>query len=115
MNLHVSVTHPDPGTALVEVSGEIDVATTPELRSTLHELADDDAVRTVIVDLDGVDFIDSSGLGVLIGCSRRLRSRGEGRELKLVCSRVNLLRVFEITGLDGVFPMHPSVSEALNA
>jgi len=113
MNLNVSVTRPEPGTAVVEVTGEIDVATTPQLRATLHELADDDAVRTVVVDLDGVDFIDSSGLGVLIGCSRRLRSRGEGRELRLVCTRVNLVRVFEITGLDGVFPMHGSVPEAL--
>lgn len=115
MNLNVNVSRPDPSTALVKVGGEIDVATTPQLRSTLHDLADDESVMTVVVDLDGVDFIDSSGLGVLIGCSRRLRARGDGRDLKLVCSRVNLLRVFEITGLDAVFPMHPSVPEALNA
>jgi anti-sigma B factor antagonist len=115
MNLNVTVARPDPSTALVEVVGEIDVATTPQLRSVLHELADEDGVSTVVVDLDGVDFIDSSGLGALIGCSRRLRSHGDGRELKLVCSRVNLLRVFEITGLDGVFPLHASVPEALKA
>ena len=115
INLNVSVTRPSTATALATVSGEVDVATTPQLRSTLHELADDESVRTVIVDLDGVDFIDSSGLGVLIGCARRLRSRGDGRELRLVCSRVNLLRVFEITGLDGVFPMHATVADALDA
>jgi anti-sigma B factor antagonist len=115
VNLDVSVQRPDPSTALVQVRGEIDVATTPRLRSMLHGLADEEGVHTMVIDLDGVEFIDSSGLGVLIGCSRRLRARGEGRELKLVCSRVNLLRVFEITGLDGVFPMHSSLPEALNA
>jgi anti-sigma B factor antagonist len=115
MNLNVTVVRPEPAIALVEVMGEIDVATTPQLRSVLHELADDESASTVLVDLDGVDFIDSSGLGALIGCSRRLRSRGDGRELRLVCSRVNLLRVFEITGLDGVFPMHASVPDAMKA
>jgi len=113
MNLDVSVSRPDAVTALVEVAGEIDVATTPRLRSTLHDLADDEGVRFIVVDLDGVEFIDSSGLGVLIGCSRRLRSRGEGRGVKLVCSRANLLRVFEITGLDDVFPLYASVPDAL--
>jgi anti-sigma B factor antagonist len=115
MNLNVTVERPEPAIALVEVVGEIDVATTPQLRSVLHELADDVSLSTVLVDLDRVDFIDSSGLGALIGCSRRLRSRGDGRELRLVCSRVNLLRVFEITGLDGVFPMHASVPDAMKA
>ncbi|HVM68131.1 MAG TPA: STAS domain-containing protein [Acidimicrobiales bacterium] len=113
MNLDVTVSRPDAVTAVVAVSGEIDVATTPQLRSTLHDLADEDGVRLVVADLDGVDFIDSSGLGVLIGCSRRLRSRGEARELRLVCSRLNLLRVFEITGLDGVFRIFSSVPDAL--
>jgi anti-sigma B factor antagonist len=113
MNLDLSVTRPDVETALVAIVGEIDVATTPQLRSTLHDLADDDTVRLIVADLDGVEFIDSSGLGVLIGCARRLRSKGEDRQLRLVCSRPNLLRVFEITGLDTVFPMHASVPDAL--
>jgi anti-sigma B factor antagonist len=115
VNLDVSVSRPEPSTALVEVRGEIDVATTPQLRAMLQQLTDDDSVCSLVVDLDGVDFIDSSGLGVLIGCARRLRSRGEARELHLVCTRVNLLRVFEITGLDGVFPMHATVPDALGA
>jgi anti-sigma B factor antagonist len=111
--MNLQVTSPGKGTSLVEASGEIDVATTPQFRSTLHELADDQKVRVVIVDLEGVEFIDSSGLGVLIGCLRRLRSRGEGGELRLVCSRPNLLRVFEITGLDAVFPMFAAIPDAL--
>jgi anti-sigma B factor antagonist len=113
MNLQVSLTRPAPETALVEVAGEVDVATTPQLRSALHDLAEDPTVRSVVVELDRVEFIDSSGLGALIGCSRRLRARGEGHELRLVCSRANLLRVFDITGLDGVFPIHAGVPEAM--
>src|SRR5579862_9327407 len=115
MNLTVTVSRPEATAALVDVNGEIDVATTPELRSTLHQLAEDTDIRTLVVDLDGVDFIDSSGLGVLIGCARRLRSRGDNGDLKLVCNRLNLLRVFEITGLDGVFAIHANVPDALKA
>jgi anti-sigma B factor antagonist len=113
MNLQVSVTSPATGTALVEISGDIDVETTQQLRSTLHEVANDERVRIVVIGLEGVEFIDSSGLGVLMGCSRRLRLRGQGNELRLVCSRPNLLRVFEITGLDTVLPIFAATPDAL--
>jgi anti-sigma B factor antagonist len=115
MSVQIVVTYPDAATAVVEVAGEIDVATTPELRVTLHEVADTSEIRRVVVDLDAVEFIDSSGLGVLIGCARRLRAGGEDRELLLVCSRPNIIRVFEITALDTLFPMHQSVPEALKS
>ncbi len=114
MNLTLSVTRPEPRVALVEVAGEIDVVTTPQLRAALYELADDEAVHTIVVDLDGVEFIDSSGLGALIGAGRQLRSHGADRQLRIACTRAHLLRVFEITELDGVFPVHASVPEALS-
>jgi anti-sigma B factor antagonist len=110
MNLQIAVTHPDASTAVVDIAGEVDVATTPHLRATLHELAESEDIDRIVVDLDAVEFIDSSGLGVLIGCARRLRPKGE---LLLVCSRPNINRVFEITGLDTLFPMRASVPDAL--
>jgi anti-sigma B factor antagonist len=110
MNLQIAVTRPDAATAVVEITGEVDVATTPHLRATLHDLAESPDISRIVVDLEGVEFIDSSGLGVLIGCARRLRSKGD---LLLVCTRPNIIRVFEITGLDTLFPMHASVPDAL--
>jgi len=113
--LRVAVTRADPSTTVLTVTGEVDVATTPQLRSMLHQFADDASVQRIIIDLDGVDFMDSSGLGALIGCSRRLKMRGHGRELRIVCNRMHLLRVFKITGLDRVLLVSTSVPEALEA
>jgi len=113
--LRVSISREGPSVAVLHVSGEIDVSTTPQLRPVLHQLADDESVLRVVIDLDAVEFIDSSGLGALIGCSRRMKVRGQARQLRLVCNRMHLLRVFKITGLDQVFLMSASVLEALDA
>jgi anti-sigma B factor antagonist len=65
------------------------------------------------VDLDGVDFIDSTGLGVLIGALKRVRTH-DG-DLALVCSEPRILKVFEITGLLTVFAVHPSIADATSS
>jgi anti-sigma B factor antagonist len=88
------------GECVVTVNGEVDVYTSPTLRERLVEAMDDGCGR-LVVSLDGVGFIDSSGLGVLVGCLRRVKER-DG-ELVLVCSREQILKVFRITGLDKVF------------
>jgi anti-sigma B factor antagonist len=100
------------GRTVLEVAGEIDVYTAPQLRERLIALVDDGA-RLVIVDLSRVDFLDSTGLGVLVGGLKRLRS--VGGELVLVCSHERLLKIFRITGLDRVFTLYASVDEAVNA
>lgn len=94
---------------VVTVSGEIDVYTSPALRERLIEAMDGGCQRLVVV-LDGVGFIDSSGLGVLVGCLRRVKEH-DG-ELVLVCSREQVLKVFRITGLDKVFQIVPSLDAA---
>jgi anti-sigma B factor antagonist len=97
------------GHAVVEVRGEVDVYTSSVLRERLVELIDG-GQRRVVVDLDRVDFLDSSGLGVLVGALRRLRTAGG--ELTLVCTNEKLLKVFRITALDRVFTIHDSVEAA---
>jgi anti-sigma B factor antagonist len=97
------------GTVVVDVRGEVDVYTSPKLRERLVALVNDGALR-VVVNLDGVDFIDSTGLGVLVGVLKRLRARGGS--LSLVCGQDGLLRVFTITGLEKVFAIHRSVEAA---
>jgi anti-sigma B factor antagonist len=97
-----------PYTVLV-VKGEVDVYTAPRLRETIVELVSDGKTQLVI-DLEGVEFLDSTGLGVLVGGLKRVRSH-EG-ELSLVCTQNRIMKVFEITGLTKVFPIFDSVDAA---
>ena len=97
---------------VLEVGGEVDVYTAPRLRERLVELVDAGA-RNVVVDLGRVDFLDSTGLGVLVGALKRLRAAGGG--LVLVCDKEPLLKIFRITALDQVFPIYPSVEAATSA
>jgi anti-sigma B factor antagonist len=94
---------------VVEVGGEIDVYTAPKLREQLVELVNDGNFH-LVVDMEGVDFLDSTGLGVLVGARKRLR--GVDGELSLVCAQERLLKIFRITGLDRVFTLYESVDAA---
>ena len=97
------------GVPVVAAFGEIDVATAPPLRDRLQALIAAGS-PTVVVDLLGVTFLDSTALGVLVGALKRCREAGG--DLPLVITEPRLLKVFEITGLTGVFPIHSSVAEA---
>lgn len=108
LGLEVDETH-SPYTVLT-VKGEVDVYTAPRLREKLVELVSQDKLQ-VIVDLEGVDFLDSTGLGVLVGGLKRLRSHNG--DLGLVCSQPRVLKVFEITGLTKVFDIHDSLDAAV--
>ncbi len=111
MDLGLDVTERDQW-AVLAVNGEVDVATAPRLRERLIQLVNQGR-HHVVVDLSGVDFLDSTGLGVLVGALKRVRTH-DG-ELALVCSEPRVLKVFEITGLTKVFTMHPTVDEAVGA
>jgi len=100
------------GWTVVAVSGEIDVAAAPTLRDQLGELVDQ-GTDHIVVDLEGVDFIDSTGLGVLVGGVRR--ARGADGDLRLVCTNSRLLKVFGVTGLDEVFVIAESIPDAIAA
>jgi anti-sigma B factor antagonist len=97
---------------VVEVGGEIDVYTAPKLREQLVELVND-GNHHLVVDMERVDFLDSTGLGVLVGGLKRVRAQ-EG-SLRLVCNQERILKIFRITGLTKVFPIHDSVDEAVAA
>ena len=95
---------------VLTVRGEVDVTTTPRVRAQLISLLSEGKPH-LIVDLEGVDFLDSTGLGVLVGGLKRLRSH-EG-DLTLVCTQHRILKVFEITGLTKVFSIFDSVDDAV--
>ncbi|TXJ03967.1 MAG: anti-sigma factor antagonist [Aeromicrobium sp.] len=94
------------GFHVVEVSGEIDVYTAPKLREAIIKAVDRGHTR-LIVDIERVAFLDSTGLGVLVGALKRVRA--DGGSLDIVCTSDRLLRIFDITGLDRVFQIHGSV------
>ncbi|GAA4249774.1 STAS domain-containing protein [Dactylosporangium darangshiense] len=95
--------------AVVTASGELDVATAPELRAYLHRILDDGA-STLVVDLSDVGFLDSTTLGVLISVHKRLAE--DGGVVELVIPHARLLRIFQITGLDRVFTIRDSLAGA---
>jgi anti-sigma B factor antagonist len=98
--------------SIVEVGGEIDVATAPRLREQLISLVNDERYQ-IVVDMAAVDFIDSTGLGVLISGLKRVKTRGG--TFALSCTEPRILKVFEITGLLAVFPVHDTVDDAISA
>lgn len=100
------------GTTVIEVSGEIDVYTAPRLREALVSLVDAGNYR-LIVDMERVEFLDSTGLGVLVGGLKRVRAHDGG--IDLVCTQGRILRIFRITGLSKVFSIFDTVEEAVGS
>ena len=111
MDLRLAVTDHD-GVIVLAAQGEIDVSTAPELRQELVELATAGS-GSVVVDLQGVDFLDSTGLGVLVSGLKRFRTGGS--DLLVVVTNPRIVKVFEITGLTQVFSMHETVDDAVAA
>ncbi len=103
---------PSGDCAVLRVTGEVDVYTAPILRERIQDLAAKGAVH-VIVDMSRVDFLDSTGLGVLVGGLKRLREHDGS--LTPVISSTRILHILRITGLTRVLPPQPSVLAAVDA
>jgi anti-sigma B factor antagonist len=100
----------DDRTIVLAAAGEIHVSTAPELSERLNAAIASGRTRLVL-DLTGVEFIDSTGLSVLLNALRRL-TRRQGA-LALVCTNPTVLRLFEITRLDSTFDIVATRDEAL--
>jgi anti-sigma B factor antagonist len=98
------------GWPLVRVVGELDLATAPQARAAVIDAVGSDASRLVL-DLSELAFVDSAGLGVIIGALRRVRSAGG--ELRVVAPPSGPRRVLALTGLDTLFTVVASVDEAV--
>jgi anti-sigma B factor antagonist len=96
---------------IVEVVGELEVSTVPRLRERLTDLIADGDYH-LVVDLQGVDFLDSTGLGVLVGGLQRVYPHDGS--FQLVCTRDRILKIFALTGLINVFSIHSSVESAIS-
>lgn len=99
-----------PGTDryVITVSGEVDLATSPELDVAII-VAIDSGTSSVAIDLTDVSFMDSSGLGVIVRGLKRCREADI--DLDLVITNERVLKVFGITGLDQVIPIHASIED----
>lgn len=98
--------------AVAHLSGELDAYTAPQLRTVLLDLARQ-GQSDVVVHLKDVTFVDSTGLGVLVGGLNR--QRNAGRTLRLAAIDDRTMKVFRITGLDSVFEIHPDLEGAVAA
>jgi len=108
MELDISTENVGAG-CTIALNGEVDVYTSPRLRQELTDVVEAGCVN-IVVDLENLSFIDSSGLGALVSVLRRVKERGG--TLRLVCTKDSILKIFRITGLDKVFPVFTTVAEA---
>jgi len=100
-----------PDTVLIIIlSGKMNAITVAELKTLLKKSIEENSIR-IVMDLDGVDFIDSSGLSSLITALKGCREKGG--YLRLVNIQKQVRHVFELTMLDRVFEMYPSIEAAL--
>ena len=102
----------EAGVHVICVSGEIHVSTAPQFSARLTD-AIESGKLALVLDMSGVEFIDSTGLSVLLNGLRRV-TRQRGR-LALVCTNPTVLRLFEITRLISTFDIHPDRESALAA
>jgi len=98
------------GKTIVAVGGEIDVYTAPKLRDKITELVAA-GVYDLVIDMEAVEFLDSTGLGVLVGGLKKVRAHDGS--MRRICNQERLLKIFRITGLAKVFAIHGSQADAL--
>ena len=99
------------GFVVVEVSGEVDVYTATALREALNEVVDN-GQNHVIVNMEHVKYMDSSGFGTLLSVMKRVRP--DGGSVNLVSCNNAIDRMLKITRLNTVFRMHGSLDEAIS-
>ena len=111
MNLHLSIhVHIHGGMSVFELTGSLDIATSPTVRASLIE-ASERGDHKLIVDLTKVDFLDSTGLGALIGAQRQAKEFGG--DVRLVVKEGQILRLLRITGLLKVLAVYPTLDDAV--
>lgn len=100
------------GIPVVELEGEIDLSTSPIFKETVYGVIESGKID-VIIDLNELEFMDSTGLGVLVAALKK--TSYEGGSIRLICNRRNILKVFTITGLDKVFSIYDNLQRCLQA
>ncbi|MBA2310895.1 MAG: STAS domain-containing protein [Pseudonocardiales bacterium] len=110
--LSVRTERPDPGTTVLHVRGEVDMLTSSRLQTSIEQSLDAEP-QVLVVDLEDVGFLGTSGLAALIQI--RGAARLAGAELRLACTNRQVLRPLALAGLTGLFSIYESVPAALDA
>lgn len=105
MSIDIAVT-PHPTVTVVAVAGDIDMQTAPQLEGVLSDIT-----GHVVIDLSGTTFLDSTALGVFVGTDNRLRPGSH--TLSFVCPDPRLQKIFRITRLDALWPIHDALDLAV--
>ncbi|MDO8682865.1 MAG: STAS domain-containing protein [Armatimonadota bacterium] len=111
MDLRITV-NINQGVPVIDLGGELDAYTCSRLRDTMIEVIEDGS-PTIVVSMMKVEYIDSSGLGTLVGGLKRA-SEKDGK-IVIVCTNPQIRKVFEITGLVRVFQLFETEDEAIQA
>jgi len=103
----------ESGVSIITIRGELDMSTAPELEGSLQAVTSSGR-RSVLIDLTNCEFIDSTGLALIVQAWQRLdaEAEGEGR-LVLCCPNSQVRRLLDITGVENSISLHDSVDEAL--
>ncbi len=112
MDIKVTVREAEGEIFVVDLSGEIDVYTSPKVKDSIGELIDR-GVYHLVINLERVRYIDSTGLGVLIGGLKRVREHGGS--VNLVCTNPQIRKIFDITGLVKIFGIFENEDLAMKA
>ncbi len=111
MKLSIATERVGPDGYVIALSGELDLYSCPEFKEELLRVIAGGA-RHVVIDLAATSFIDSTALGILLRGVERLHETTDGT-LSVACADVNICKVFEVTGLDRIFPVYASREEAI--
>ena len=104
----------EQGVRTISVRGELDLSTAPELEGPLDRALESDE-GSVLIDLSRCEFIDSTGIALIVRAWQRLNSGENGRALVLCSQNDQVRRVLEITGLELSIPVHTTRDEAMAA
>ncbi|TAM61285.1 anti-sigma factor antagonist [bacterium] len=112
MDIKVNVRPADGETRVIDLVGEIDVYTSPAVKDAITQLIDEGHYH-LLINLEGVRYIDSTGLGVLIGALKRVREHAGS--VSLVCANPQIKKIFDITGLVKIFGIFETEQSAIKA
>jgi anti-sigma B factor antagonist len=110
MEFNLNTRSAEENLAVVDLQGEVDAFTAPKLKQEIINQIER-GVSHIAINLANVNYLDSTGLGVLIGGLKRTRDKNG--ELVLICPNVRIMRIFDITGLSRIFEMYQTEEEAL--
>lgn len=109
-----SATALDGGIRLVAIRGELDLTTAPDLEEPLEQaIASGDT--SLLIDLSECEFIDSTGIALIVRAWQKLDDGGGGGRVVICCENEQVCRVLEVTGLERSIPIHAGRDEALAA